>query len=136
MYIHTNYVYIGMTVYIGLSVDCTVYILVVIMMNVLMIYIKKRTDLSFNSQSLPNTVLEVFLILFSREQWLLFLGILQSNPSQPVEVRSSLIVGFCLPASCSRRSIVTLLQEISNVTDLTENYLHCSKDRVNEPKSH
>lgn len=34
MYIHTNYVYIGMTVYIGLSVDCTVYILVVIIMNV------------------------------------------------------------------------------------------------------
>ena len=64
------------------------------------------------------------------------LGALQSNPSQPVEVRSGLILGLCLPASCNRQRIVTLLQNISQLENLTQNHLRCSNDRHNEHNSH
>lgn len=52
-----------------------------------------------------------------------------------MDVRSGLILGLCLPASCTRQSIVTLLQEMLNMTELTEKNLHCSNDRLNEPNS-
>ncbi|CAF1100702.1 unnamed protein product, partial [Rotaria magnacalcarata] len=58
---------------------------------------------------------------------------LQSGPGSVQGVTSSgLILGLCLPASCNRQSIVTLLQEILNVPSLNKNNLHCSNDRANE----
>ena len=63
-------------------------------------------------------------------------GTLQSNPSQPVEVRTGFVLGLCLPATCRRQSIVPLLREISNATEWTEDHLRCSHDRHNEQNKH
>ncbi|CAF3060708.1 unnamed protein product [Rotaria sp. Silwood2] len=58
---------------------------------------------------------------------------LQSNPNkQQVAVSSGLILGLCLPASCTRQSIVTLIREIFKLHNLTKDYLHCSNDRSSE----
>ena len=67
---------------------------------------------------------------------MLYLGALQSKPSESVDVRTDPVLGLCLPASCSRQSIITLLQLKLNVTDLTEDLIHCSNDRINEPNRH
>ena len=50
-------------------------------------------------------------------------------------MRTDLTLGLCLPTSCTRQSIITLLQTILNATDLTEDHFHCSNDRMNEPNS-
>ncbi|CAF2129145.1 unnamed protein product [Rotaria magnacalcarata] len=58
---------------------------------------------------------------------------LQSIPSsQPVSTRSGLVLGLCLPASCTRQSIVLIIHEIFKVYDMNEDNLHCSNDRLNE----
>ncbi|CAF4600684.1 unnamed protein product [Rotaria sp. Silwood1] len=58
---------------------------------------------------------------------------LQSSPINEQLVTSfSLVLGLCLPASCNRQSIVTLIQEIFKVHNLTKDYLQCSNDRSNE----
>ncbi|CAF1056631.1 unnamed protein product [Rotaria sordida] len=58
---------------------------------------------------------------------------LQSSPINPQFVMGfSLVLGLCLPASCTRQSIVTLIREIFKVHNLTKDYLQCSNDRSNE----
>ncbi|CAF4737749.1 unnamed protein product [Rotaria sp. Silwood1] len=58
---------------------------------------------------------------------------LQSSPINEQLVPSfGLVLGLCLPASCNRQSIVTLIQEIFKVHNLTKDYLQCSNDRSNE----
>ena len=59
--------------------------------------------------------------MFLRVIWLYLdtcfcsLGALQSVLSEPVEVRSGLTLGLCLPASCNRRTIIHLLHNVSEL---------------------
>ncbi|CAF1284363.1 unnamed protein product [Rotaria sordida] len=58
---------------------------------------------------------------------------LQSSPINPQLMTGfGLVLGLCLPASCTRQSIVTLIREIFKVHNLTKDYLQCSNDRSNE----
>ncbi|CAF3458515.1 unnamed protein product [Rotaria socialis] len=58
---------------------------------------------------------------------------LQSVPGSAQGITSSgITLGLCLPTSCNRQSIITLIQEILNVSSLNKNNLHCSNDRANE----
>ncbi|CAF3355179.1 unnamed protein product [Rotaria socialis] len=58
---------------------------------------------------------------------------LQSVPGSVQEITSSgIILGLCLPTSCNRQSIVTLLHEVFNVSHLTIDYLDCSNERTDE----
>ncbi|CAF3429991.1 unnamed protein product [Rotaria socialis] len=58
---------------------------------------------------------------------------LQSNPSsQPVSMRFDLVLGLCMPSSCTRTSIVRLIRETFQIDNITENHLHCSNDRSNK----
>ncbi|CAM4841946.1 unnamed protein product [Rotaria magnacalcarata] len=58
---------------------------------------------------------------------------LQSGPGrQQVATSTGLVLGLCLPASCNRQSIVTLIHEIFNASHLTTDYLDCSNERTDE----
>ncbi len=41
-------------------------------------------------------------------------------------------LGLCVPASCTRQSIVTIVHELFEFENFTDAYLHCSNDRDNE----
>jgi Acyltransferase family len=51
-------------------------------------------------------------------------------------VKTGLILGLCLPASCTRQKIATLIGNITEIKHLTTDHLHCSNDRNNEKDSH
>ncbi|CAF2794564.1 unnamed protein product [Rotaria sp. Silwood2] len=58
---------------------------------------------------------------------------LQSSPINQQQVTGfNLAIGLCLPASCTRQSIITLIHEIFTVRNLTKDNLQCSNDRANE----
>lgn len=50
-------------------------------------------------------------------------------------MRTDLTLGLCVPASCTRQTIISILQSKLNVTDFTDDYIHCSNDRINESNS-
>lgn len=62
-------------------------------------------------------------------------GTLQYNPIQdPSGTTSGLVVGVCLPASCTRHSIVALAHELLPMNNSTDDNLHCSNDHSEEQK--
>ncbi len=66
-------------------------------------------------------------------QYRFSLGALLSDPNNDLRTsRSGLTLGLCLPASCTRQSIVTLVHKLFEFENFTDAYLHCSNDRVNE----
>ncbi|CAF1328805.1 unnamed protein product [Rotaria sordida] len=46
-----------------------------------------------------------------------------------------LILGICVPSSCDRQSIVSLVQSLFNQSNMTENNLLCSNDAASKQKS-
>ena len=60
-------------------------------------------------------------------------GTFISNPNQyPGTTDFGLILGLCVPSSCTRQSIASIVHELFKAGNFTPDSLHCSNDRSNE----